>query len=117
MYSKGVPFAWGKAETVVDVECTKKCIFEYKAELYSVNITDTTLFLGLPIIKAPGLFQEGFEVPILGSTGPANAQTSTTKHHPSKMCDQRCLHRVRRSNKVVCRTPLSSSLHPESRSP
>lgn len=30
MYSKGVPFAWGKAEMVVDVECTKKCIFEYK---------------------------------------------------------------------------------------
>lgn len=27
MYSKGVPFAWGKAEMVVDVECTKKMYF------------------------------------------------------------------------------------------
>lgn len=27
MYSKGVPFAWGKAEMVVDVECTKKNVF------------------------------------------------------------------------------------------
>ena len=117
MYSKGVPFAWGKAETVVDVECTKKCIFEYKAELYSVNITDTTLFLGLPIIKAPGLFQEGFEVPILGSTGPANAQKSAAKHHPSKCVIRDAFIASVEVTRLVCRTPLSSSLHPESRSP
>ncbi|KAL4804300.1 hypothetical protein BDV18DRAFT_142914 [Aspergillus unguis] len=36
---------------------------------------------------------------------------------PSYIIDQRCLHRVRRSNKVVCRTHISLSLHPVPSSP
>ncbi|KAB8249937.1 hypothetical protein BDV35DRAFT_343514 [Aspergillus flavus] len=36
---------------------------------------------------------------------------------PSIVLYQRCLHRVRRSNKVLCRTPLSSSLRQDPNSP